>query len=87
MQALPLGAATIALALAMLVGTPVLARSFAAVDRNSDDVIEYQEARRGLKNMSDVHFEKCDTNGDGVVDRKEYTCLSSIYDSLYNRRD
>lgn len=65
----------------------VQARSFSAVDSNRDGVIEYTEAKRKLNNMAQVHFEKCDTNGDGVVDQSEYTCLSGIYDSLYRRRN
>lgn len=74
-----------ALALALLAAPAADARSFGVVDRNNDGVIEYTEARTALKNMAEVHFNKCDTNRDGVVDESEYGCLSGIYDSLYRR--
>lgn len=77
--------ATAALALLLLGTIPADARSLGAIDSNQDGVIEYSEAKRGLKNMARVHFDKCDRNGDGVVDQSEYGCLRGIYDALYRR--
>lgn len=76
-----------ALTLLLVLPVPVDARSLIAVDTNRDGVVEYSEAQRGMKNMARVHFDKCDRNGDGVVDQSEFGCLRGIYDALYRRRN
>lgn len=70
------------------IAPPVAAKSFGAVDRNNDGGITYDEARRSLNRLSEVHFDKCDYNGDGVIEPGgEFGCLSGIYDMLYRNRN
>lgn len=59
---------------------------FSRSDKNGDGFVSYPEAQRTLPRLPEVHFLKCDRNGDGVLDKKEYLCLTSIYEAIHRRR-
>lgn len=44
-----------------------------------------QQLERKYPHMSPVHIEKCDHDGDGVYNRSEQLCVSSIYSTLYRQ--
>jgi Ca2+-binding EF-hand superfamily protein len=64
-----------------------VAVAFPHADRNGDGVVSYEEARRSMSRLSEIHFQKSDRNGDGVVDRSEYPSLEGIYRSMYRDRN
>ena len=55
------------------------ALAFPAVDPNHDGVVTWEEAHREMPRLARVHFEKCDPNGDGLIDRGEYPLLQTFY--------
>jgi hypothetical protein len=63
------------------------ATSFAQADINRDGVVEYWEAARVFPRLAEVHFAKCDPNGDGVIKRNEFPLLSNFYWMIYIQRD
>ena len=76
--------------LACLVAAPCWAAgplAFPAVDNNHDGFVSWDEARRSLTKLAKVHFEKCDMDGDGLIDKGEYPLLSSFYWQTYMLRD
>jgi hypothetical protein len=72
----------VALVVAALAAGPAAAAgalAFPAVDTNRDGFVTWEEAHRKMQRLAHVHFEKCDPNGDGRIDQKEYPLLSSFY--------
>ena len=49
--------------------------AFPAVDTNHDGFVTWEEAHRKMQRLARVHFDKCDPNGDGLIDRGEYPLL------------
>jgi hypothetical protein len=45
------------------------------------------QIERKYRNMSPVHIEKCDYDGDGVFTRTEQLCVAGIYQQMYQDRD
>jgi hypothetical protein len=58
------------------------AKPFQRTDRNGNDVVEYDEARRAYPGISQGQFQRMDMNRDGVIDRNEYPQLDSIWELL-----
>ncbi len=42
-----------------------------------------QAVKRKYPGMSEIHIKKCDKNGDGLYERGELDCVSSIYRAIY----
>jgi hypothetical protein len=79
-----------AVALAALAAWPASAAgplAFPAVDTNRDGFVSWEEARRKMTRLAHIHFEKCDPNGDGLIDRQEYPLLSTFYWMNYVMQD
>lgn len=53
--------------------------AFPAVDTDRDGLITWPEARRAMPRLAEVHFDKCDASGDGLIDRGEYPLLQTFY--------
>jgi hypothetical protein len=71
-----------ALVLAALAASPSWAAgplAFPAVDADHDGVVTWEEAHRKMKRLARVHYDKCDPNGDGLIDRGEYPLLQQFY--------
>lgn len=68
-------------AAAVAVTAPSLA-PVAAVAQGSGG-LTLQQMERKYPRMSPVHIAKCDFHGDGVYDRGEQACVSSIYSTMY----
>jgi hypothetical protein len=62
---------------------PAGAVSFGQADRNRDSLVTYPEARRVFQGLAEVHFEKCDPDGDGAIDRGEFPLLNNFYTLVY----
>jgi hypothetical protein len=73
--------------LACALASPAAAVSFIQADINRDGVVEYWEAKRVFPRLAEVHFRKCDPDGDGVVDRGEFPLLNNFYWTVYVQRD
>jgi Ca2+-binding EF-hand superfamily protein len=61
--------------------------SFSQADSNDDGVVTYSEAKRAFPRLPEVHFRKCDPNGDGVIERNEFPLLNNFYSMMYLQRD
>ena len=72
--------------LALAVPVPADAASFSRSDRNRDGLVSYEEAYRSMDRIDRVHFDKCDRDGDGFINKAEFGCLAGIYDMLYRNR-
>jgi hypothetical protein len=72
---------------ACVLAGPASAVSFSQADINRDGVVEYWEAKRVFPRLAEVHFHKCDPDGDGVVDRGEFPLLNNFYWMTYIQRD
>ena len=73
-----------AAALALLVSAaPAAAVSFSQADLNRDGLVTYPEARRVFQGLAEVHFEKCDPDGDGAIDQREFPLLNNFYTIMY----
>jgi len=71
-----------ALALAALAAGPAAAAgplAFPAVDTNRDGFVTWEEAHRKMQRLARIHFQKCDPDGDGLIDRREYPLLANFY--------
>ena len=77
----------LAAALALGHAVPAFAFPFARADLNGDGLVTPAEAHRSMDRMAEVHVLKCDRNGDGVIERSEFACLSGRYDALYRDRN
>ena len=42
-----------------------------------------ESLKRKYPGMSEVHIKKCDKNGDGLYERGELDCVSSLYSAIY----
>lgn len=73
-------------AVAALAGAAEAAASFSRADTNHDGVVEWPEARNALPRLKKPHYERCDANGDGVIDQGEYALLNSFYWNVYQSR-
>lgn len=60
---------------------------FSQVDRNRDGVVTFDEAQRVFFRLTEIHFGKCDPNGDGVIEKNEFPVLNNFYTMMYVRRD
>ena len=56
---------------------------FSRADANHDGVVTWPEAQRVFARLKKIHFEKCDPNGDGLIDQGEYPLLTSFYWTNY----
>lgn len=86
-RAMSFAALGLATALALAYPAPASAFPFARADVNGDGVVSPEEANRTMNNMAEVHVLKCDRNGDGVIERSEFACLSGLYDTMYRNRN
>jgi hypothetical protein len=80
------GLIALALAAGLGVADGAQAQSFNRADTNHDGFVTFQEARRVMPLLSDVHFRRCDRNGDGRLDLGEFNCVTGIYNALYRDR-
>jgi len=72
--------ALVALGLALLVAGPAAATvPFSRADANHDGVVTWPEAHRVFPKLKQIHFDKCDPSGDGLIDQQEYPLLSTFY--------
>ena len=69
-EAVPMTLRLAALAAAALLALPggAQALAFSLADLNHDGVVTWPEARRVFPRLAEVHFRKCDPNGDGLID-------------------
>jgi hypothetical protein len=42
-----------------------------------------ESLKRKYPGMSEIHIKKCDKNGDGLYERGELDCVSSMYRAIY----
>ena len=49
--------------------------------------MNYCEADASSRGCAEVHFRKCDPNGDGVIERNEFPLLNNFYTIMYLQRD
>ena len=76
-SSLRLASAGLAAALALpLVAGPAVAQSGRTL----------AQMERQYPNMSPIHIEKCDRNGDGIFTSGEQACVSSMWDVLRDNR-
>jgi hypothetical protein len=68
--------ALVALAVA---GPAAAAVPFSRADANHDGFVSWPEAHRVFPKLKQIHFEKCDPSGDGLIDQQEYPLLSTFY--------
>jgi hypothetical protein len=73
------GAALAAALAAGLCGTAQATVPFPRADANGDGYVTYPEARRVMRRLAEIHFRKCDPNGDGLIDAGEYPLLDNFY--------
>ena len=52
----------------------------------SNGTLTFEVARRSMRRLSRVHFDKADRNGDGLIDRRELPALEGIYRTMYVER-
>ena len=79
-----------AFAVAALAASPAVAAgslAFPAVDTDRDGFVTWEEAHRKMRRLARVHFDKCDPNGDGLIDRGEYPLLANFYWMNYVMQD
>ena len=60
---------------------------FVQADQNRDGLVTYPEARRVFRGLAEVHFEKCDPDGDGAIDAAEFPLLNNFYTMMYLNRN
>ena len=60
---------------------------FSRADQNRDGLVSFEEARRVFPDLARVHFEKCDPDGDGVIDHGEFALLDNFYTIMYVNRN
>ena len=48
--------------------------------------VPLSQMERQYPNMSPIHIQKCDRNGDGLYDRGEQACVSSMWGVLRDNR-
>jgi hypothetical protein len=63
-----------------------LALAAPAADAQSTDTLTLAQVQRQYPRMNAVHIRKCDFNGDGLYNRSEMTCVTSIYQQMYVSR-
>ena len=68
-----------ALAAAGLCGAAQANVPFPRADANDDGYVTYPEALRVMPRLAEVHFRKCDPDGDGRIDAREYPLLDNFY--------
>ena len=76
-------AACLAAACLPLVAASAGAVPFPQADRDRDGLVTFAEAKRAMPGLKEIHFGKCDPNGDGVIDRGEYPLLRNFYWMIY----
>jgi hypothetical protein len=78
-----------ALVLAVLAASPAAAGplAFPAVDTDRDGFVTWEEAHRKMPRLARVHYDKCDPDGDGLIDRGEYPLLANFYWMNYVMQD
>lgn len=57
------------------------AATAAVVARNS--TMTFEQMERKYPRMTAVHMRKCDRDGDGLYNRAEALCVSSVYSTMY----
>lgn len=78
MMTLPLRLALVA-ALLAAAGPAAAKVPFSRADQNKDGVVTYEEASRVMTRLKQIQYDKCDANGDGVIDKGEYPLLDGFY--------
>lgn len=58
---------------------PAAAISFSRADRDRDGHVTFEEARRTMPRLSEIHFGKCDGDRDGVLRAGEFPCVDALY--------
>jgi hypothetical protein len=56
---------------------------FSTAAAGQGPALTLQAVKRKYPGMSEIHIEKCDKNGDGLYERAELDCVSSIYSTIY----
>jgi hypothetical protein len=74
-------------ALMAVLATAASATSFAQTDRDRNGVVTYVEAERAFPGLAEVHFLRCDPNGDGDITKREFPLLNNFYTVMYVDRD
>lgn len=64
-----------------------VASSAATAAAAQDSTSTYEQMERKYPRMNAVHIRKCDRNGDGIYDRGETLCVSSVYSTMYLNDD
>ena len=75
--------AALAAALLLVLPAGAQALAFSIADLNHDGVVTWPEARRVFPRLAEVHFHKCDPNGDGIITQAEYPLLNNFYWQIY----
>ncbi len=83
---MPLRLAGIFFGALLLIAPTAQAQSFGSLDRDGDGLLTFQEAKRRFPRLQDVIFLKADSNGDGVIDRREFPAFQGIYRQVYVAR-
>jgi hypothetical protein len=60
---------------------------FSRADMNHDGVVTWDEAHRVFPLLKQIHFEKCDPSGDGMITQGEYPLLTNFYWINYVQRN
>ena len=72
-------------ALAALPGAAAAA-SYSQADVNRDGQVSFQEARRVLPDLSEVHYRKFVNTPDGMVSKGAWPALDNFYQMVYRMR-
>lgn len=78
-------AAALGFGLALASAGPAGAVAFARADTDKDGFVTYEQAQIVMPKLQEISFKRFDTNGDGVIDRGEWSGLDAFYRFTYTQ--